>query len=564
MKKLLLAALCVMTTACGMFSNEEETFVGDYRYFPMCSDSSDSTVVFVDVKTGDKVGKGYLGAYPFYNGSAIVLEDEGYTFINNKFEKLFNDHFKDATHFSDGLAVTVKKNEIIKVINQKGEVAFEAPYAEYMRAFCNGYAVFCDENDNYGVVNTKGEIVIEAKYKRIPEDVTANKLLIVCEYDQNEYETKWGVIDIYGNKIIPIKYERIEYYNGYYSVYKRTNSESRKCGLFNGNGEEVIGFDHYELCKDGKYYLFENKKGKIGWMDSNMKDIIDPTFSDAYPFNGQKLTPAAEEDKNGYEEWGFINQKGEWVINAKYEGVEPFMDNGYAIVKNEDAEYGVIDAEGNPVIKINKEGLMYLFDNYYLTINEDDELGIIKADGKETWAVKPTYELCETVNFHPSTSVRSDYVDMKTLAKTLKAEIAELYETNLDNIVNKYGISKSDFSKHGYSNARLKKINNNSYTIYVYAKEVYAWDSSYSYWSGYQYSFRGNQRVYQYEIEVDLDGRYASKRDEIKKYLQEQYGMLQDGDIVNHGYIGNNEIYVHTSYYDEIHFNVYCNVDGDY
>ena len=51
--------------------------------------------------------------------------------------------------------------------------------------------------------------------------------------------------------------------------------------------------------------------------------------------------------------WGFINEKGEWVISPNYDNVGKFGTNGLAPVglKN---EYGYIDENGDIVIDLGR------------------------------------------------------------------------------------------------------------------------------------------------------------------------------------------------------------------
>ena len=207
MKRLLiLAATCMLTAACGWFSSEKHTFEPDYTYFPMCLDESDSTIVFVNIENGNKESKYYKGAYPFYNDYALVYEGDGWTFIDKDFEYLIHKHFLDATHFSDGISLTVRSNEYIKAIDTKGNLVFEAPFAKEMIAFNEGYAVFKDVNDKYGVVDTKGNIVIQPKYTNMGHFVM-NDRLTVKQYDEKDEESRWGVINMKGEIIIPCKFK---------------------------------------------------------------------------------------------------------------------------------------------------------------------------------------------------------------------------------------------------------------------------------------------------------------------------------------------------------------------
>lgn len=514
-------------------------FDPDRSHIPMCSDSSDSTVVFVDIKTGEKASGTYKGAYLFFYGINIVLEKEGWTFIDKDFKRPIDDHFKDITHFFNGLALSVKPNECIKAIDMDGNVIFEMPEASLMYAFNDGYAVYQDaKTHKYGVVDTEGNIVINAKYDALTErevgHFVIDERLIVGKKDPSDNVIKYGVIDMDGNEIIPAKYKDIRYSYGAYSVLREKKNSyywhTKKCGLFDKDGEELYDFEYPLVIKDGSYYLFMTDDDEIGWMNEDKEEIISPYYSSTMGFDNAKLAAVGvSENIFSQTKWGYINTDGEWVIRPKYAKAYEFKENGKAIVQNDYEEYGVIDEKGDKAITIDKKGIEYITGDYYLVTTDRDMIGIMLADGNGTWTARPTFEKCETIYWGPSVVIESDFIDLKGISETLKHVIESLSSTTLDDIVYRYDLSRESFSKYWGSSVTLINESMNMYSVRASLEDVRGWTETDDYttydWFQSRYRFDGNQKINEYKVTLSLQGKYLDKTKEIRKHLMSEFGV---------------------------------------
>ena len=514
-------------------------FDPDRSHIPMCSDSSDSNVVFVDIKTGEKASGTYKGAYLFFYGINIVLEKEGWTFIDKDFKRPIDDHFKDITHFFNGLALSVKPNECIKAIDMDGNVIFEMPEASLMYAFNDGYAVYQDaKTHKYGVVDTEGNIVINAKYDALTErevgHFVIDERLIVGKKDPSDNVIKYGVIDMDGNEIIPAKYKDIRYSYGAYSVLREKKNSyywhTKKCGLFDKDGEELYDFEYPLVIKDGSYYLFMTDDDEIGWMNEDKEEIISPYYSSTMGFDNAKLAAVGvSENIFSQTKWGYINTDGEWVIRPKYAKAYEFKENGKAIVQNGYEEYGVIDEKGDKAITIDKKGIEYITGDYYLVTTDRDMIGIMLADGNGTWTARPTFEKCETIYWGPSVVIESDFIDLKGISETLKHVIESLSSTTLDDIVYRYDLSRESFSKYWGSSVTLINESMNMYSVRASLEDVRGWTETDDYttydWFQSRYRFDGNQKINEYKVTLSLQGKYLDKTKEIRKHLMSEFGV---------------------------------------
>ncbi|MCB0465039.1 MAG: WG repeat-containing protein, partial [Aequorivita sp.] len=88
-------------------------------------------------------------------------------------------------------------------------------------------------------------------------------------------------------------------------------------------------------------YARSNKK--VGFINGKGEWVIQPAYDKVRAFN-VGLAPV-----NEGKEWGFINEKGEKIIDIKYRDAEIFSDNGLAPVK-EKKLWGFVDKTGKLVI----------------------------------------------------------------------------------------------------------------------------------------------------------------------------------------------------------------------
>ena len=85
---------------------------------------------------------------------------------------------------------------------------------------------------------------------------------------------------------------------------------------------------------------------KIGFINAKGDWVIQPNYDKARAFN-VGLAPVTQG-----KEWGYINEKGEKVVDFKFGDAEIFADNGLAPVK-EKKLWGFIDKTGKLIIPMD-------------------------------------------------------------------------------------------------------------------------------------------------------------------------------------------------------------------
>lgn len=243
----------------------------------------------------------------------------------------------------------------------------------------DGYFKIENEKGAKGLVDFDDNIIFSMRFESIQLfDGGIVKL-------ENEAE-KYGLVNLNQDTIIPFEYSRLNVFsNGYVLGYK-----GYKFGYLNTKGEEVLPFDYNYLseCREGK--IAYRKGNRCGVMDTSGNILIPPSeffiiepFYDGYAKVGiTNLNEAIT--------YGVINEKGEEIIEPKYQSLYRFPHAGYGIVYEEkiksgkgvatktirtygyqnpkksiliEPEYNSLDAGLNDVLLVSKDDTSYLIDS---------------------------------------------------------------------------------------------------------------------------------------------------------------------------------------------------------
>ena len=132
--------------------------------------------------------------------------------------------------------------------------------------------------------------------------------------------------------------------------------------------ENLIFGEDLVPVKDDEEWGYINKKGEY---------VINPQFDDAYSFE-EGLAVVKKGD-----EYGFIDKKGKYIINPKYEDAYNFYD-GLAAVKKK-GKWGFINKKGEVIIEFKYIDYVAAFtdDGYAVVVTEDKEYTLIDRNGNE-------------------------------------------------------------------------------------------------------------------------------------------------------------------------------------
>jgi hypothetical protein len=210
-------------------------------------------------------------AYNFSEGVAPVLEGGRWGYINPNGEFVSLPTIYDfANEFSEGLASVKRKDKWYFIDHQYKEVISFKEKVTFAKDFKDGYATIRTDN-GWGAINKEGKIVIN------PE---------------NRYLDNIG------------------------SGFFRKRLEDQTVVLISAEGKLTKSVDAVREFTEG--LLAYRINGKWGYLDTNLKDVIKPSFLNADRFvNG--LAPVKQGDL-----WGYIDKTGNFVISPTFKIAEEF------------------------------------------------------------------------------------------------------------------------------------------------------------------------------------------------------------------------------------------------
>lgn len=263
--------------------------------------------------------------YKFPEGLGLVSEPfsggkYGYVNLSGEIEIPFQ--FDYALPFSDGMAV-VQVNGKFGYIDKSGTMVLE-PQFKRAYSFSNGLAAVYTQDNKYNIIDKTGKVVGNSYYA-FTDGVIESGLLRVVSYPipNNYYVEKNGFVDIKGNIVIPLNYNRSESFSNGLALV--TNDKGYY--LIDPEGKVILELEQNMI---GSYWYAEDLlpvqvHGKVGYINKNGQMIISAQFDDALPFdhglayvqiNGDEKLNI--KDKNGY-----IDKQGNFV----YGPVEVFLSS---------------------------------------------------------------------------------------------------------------------------------------------------------------------------------------------------------------------------------------------
>lgn len=294
-----------------------------------------------------------------------------YGFINNIGELIIEPCYRNANEFSDGVSKVTTITGESYIINTNNNIICKLESDTYLN-FKNGFSSFRRGN-KFGFINKKGEVTIEPRFDLVVRGFNEEGFAVIKENgkcgtinEQGEYIIKpqflsigeysegtmsaqncynyYGVLNKNGEIIIDFKFEIVSSFSEDLAYFKQND----KYGFINRNEEIVIGPKYHSVWgfHNGlsaftfgadELFGFIDKSGKIkinnnyqsvgdfrdelavftnydlsGYINKEGKEIIKNVFSTAHDFkNGLGLVITVEG------EWGYINNKGEWIYKPK-------------------------------------------------------------------------------------------------------------------------------------------------------------------------------------------------------------------------------------------------------
>lgn len=246
-------------------------------------------------------------------------------------------------------------------------------------------------NNTYGAVNGKGEIVIKPQFEAC-DYIPGEKIALV------KFNGKWGIQDMRGQWIARPQFDEIGGYNSGLAIAK----QGTLWGYIDAGGQWKIKpvYDFAAPFGAEKLTFVVRTPNKGGFIDASgvwRADVSQGVFADSF---GNGTLATAYKDSDGKEKkkvYGFLDERGAWAIEPRYEAAFPFAANGLALVKQNDL-FGYIDAKGQWAIP-PKYRAANSFDAGGMALVSEEEngrYGFINEKGE--WVVTPKFTLTQNDN----------------------------------------------------------------------------------------------------------------------------------------------------------------------
>ncbi len=335
------------------------------------------------VKQGDKYGyintSGKLiskcqwnSAWDFQDGLARVSKGKEYPykygFINTSGELIGGGLWDETFRFDNG-SIVVKKNGKYRVLNKKGKVISKS-YSYVMRPPIDGYLAV-KSSDGWGVINSKGKEVIECQYS----------LVTICgEGVVSASDLKNFLLTVNGKVLLEDAYSFDTFSEGLLIAEYRAKDKKYHIGAINKKGKVVLDFGLASWHSES-FDAYGFKNGLCFLRRIPKATNTATTFSQS---NVTKTT------------WGFMNKKGEWVIELKSRKYEPVFelenqldqpvwlsDN---IIKlrtlgSDNPKYGMMNTKGKVLLKCEWDYINPFVDGLAY-VRKDDKRGYVNTKGE--------------------------------------------------------------------------------------------------------------------------------------------------------------------------------------
>ena len=289
------------------------------------------------------------------NGKKGVIDNIGKVIIENKYSEITSLTNK----FENGFIV---KNEQGKfgVINYDKTEATAIKYDDIKHVYGNSMYVV-KEGTIWRIVNAKGENFLDNSFEDVKEIDKDNVVI--------KRNGKYGVINLKAEEKIPVIYDELSYAFSNYYIAKKDNTY----GIITETNETVLDFNYTYITylSNAGIIQAETNNSESELLDKELnvkasgiiaeinqeKNYIRIRKNDKYIYYNFKLEEKENTEilatntiflskKNG--KYGYVNEKGEIVVDHMYEDATEQNKYGYVAVKL-NGKWGSIDSKGKVV-----------------------------------------------------------------------------------------------------------------------------------------------------------------------------------------------------------------------
>jgi hypothetical protein len=406
----------------------------------------DDKIGYINEKGVIVIKPTYLSGNDFSEGLAAVRQYGQYGYIDMTGRFVINPSYDFASDFYNGLAAVYKDGKPL-FIDKTGKIVLPEVY-RFLTFIDNKKAIVKTYTNKVGVIDILSKkLLIDTVFSFIND--FKNGAAVVNEYVSPDSKTKkirTAVIDVNGEFIVPFgKYETIEPFVDGFAVVKGDESENDDEGM-----EGVI-----DTLGN---LLFKRMRKNNSYIEGDFYDGLAKVNLYKYWIPEEK--GILRTSQKNYE--GFINLKGEVVLNdTNYIYVNEFSC-GRAFVKKKNGDYILIDRNFKQIGNTYYSGILNeKFQNGYAIVETQGGYGII--DTMANFVAQPQYDDIDQVGIlNGYFFFFTDYID------SLRYGISDIHGTLVAKAI------FSEFDRRGFVNGLLKVVINDK-LAYLNKKGEIVW-----------------------------------------------------------------------------------------
>ncbi len=376
---------------------------------------------------------------------------------------------------------SIASEGIVRVKNKDGYYEFYTADknpkkigAEYKDAalFSEGLAAVVNEKGFIHYIDKAGNIKFE-----LPDDGKGSPVQKAGIFSEGlarfqNSEKLWGFINQEGKVVIKPRYDFVRNFKEGVAMVERYNvtTSETSIGFINIEDIEVIPISErytalgnfqegLAACtdKDGKnQWGYINKSGDKAIEISKIRVKVMPFQKDGHAafFDGSY--------------WGLIDKTGEIVVNPRFDDLLAYYCNGLGPYTNSSNEIGFINSDRQEIIKCQYEEVLPFFanttvvkDKYYIFINKEGK----PASEKNTYLkYVPIDVIMEQYLTFSDQLVKSLYLNTASIVNAIIRDISSssvnelTFNSTIRDVINYLKIPKSKLPKNSYQKYIIEKI----------------------------------------------------------------------------------------------------------
>lgn len=308
------------------------------------------------------------------DGKYGVINCKGKVIIKSKYDSISGDGFytKNDKYKYSGYIVNIKTEDGYRYgyINNKLKKILDEEYSEIYRIMEN------DDIENTYIITTKKGMtgvtknnnqLIDSIYQDI-EFEKNNKVFIV------KRNSKYGVLDINGNTIVPVEADTIQE-NGIYILATKNNEQ--KYYDLSGNIINNLKYEAVNKTQNEKYFITTDTNGRYGLIDNNKTELIEASYTYMeHLFDDYFI--ATKEDGD----LGIINSKNRIIVEFKYDVIQKIGDTKIVQAKTINKDKSDFYSNSLSLItSLNNANITQQED--YIKISNNEEIKYFDLQGNE-------------------------------------------------------------------------------------------------------------------------------------------------------------------------------------